>query len=213
MVQSVDRMLGRLMRIVGPDTYVVVTSDNGFHLRQLGLNGGKGTPYGIDTQVPLVVAGPGVEPGRRAQMVSSLDLSSTFEDLAGLEPASFRTGESLVPTFAAPRAPGGEFTYVEHRQGPLLPGEPDGDLGSGGRLDGIPSYTAVRSSRGLLVRVDLDQAWTTQDYAWELYRARGEVEGRNVFARAHDEPWARDLERRLLAWHDCQPRECRTLTR
>ncbi len=212
MVQSVDRMLGRLMSIVGPDTYVVVTSDNGFHLGQLGLNGGKGTPYAVDTRVPLVVAGPGVEPGRRPQMVSSLDLASTFEDLAGLRPASFRTGRSLVPTFAAPRTPGSEFTYAEHRQGPLLPGEPDADIGSGGRLDGIPSYTAVRSARGLLVRVDLDRAWTTRDYAWELYRGSTEVEGRNVFAQAHDEPWAQDLRRRLLAWHDCQPRECRALT-
>ena len=213
MVQSVDRMLGRLMEVVGPDTYVVVTSDNGFHLGQLGFNGGKGTPYNVDTHVPLVVSGPGVEPGTRDQMVSSLDLSSTFEDLAGLEPAPFRTGQSLVPTFEAPRVPGQRFTFFEHRQGPLLPGEPDGDIGSGGRLDGIPSYTAVRSERGLLVRVDLDQAWTTQDYAWELYRGSAEVEGRNVFAQAHDEPWAQDLQQRLLAWTDCRPRECRSLTR
>ena len=62
MVQAIDRMIGRLRAAVGPNTYVVLTSDNGYHLGQLQLNGGKGTPYDFDTRVPLVVDGPGVSP-------------------------------------------------------------------------------------------------------------------------------------------------------
>ena len=51
-------------RRVGPDTYVVLTSDNGFHLGQHGLGRGKGTPYDSDVHVPLLVIGPGVVPAR-----------------------------------------------------------------------------------------------------------------------------------------------------
>jgi arylsulfatase A-like enzyme len=60
MVQSIDRLVARVRREVGPNTFVVLTADNGFHLGQHQLNGGKGTPYDSDTRVPLVVVGPGV---------------------------------------------------------------------------------------------------------------------------------------------------------
>ena len=63
MVQSIDRTVRRILREVGPDTYVVLTSDNGFHLGQHGLGKGKGTPYDSDVHVPLLVTGPGVVPG------------------------------------------------------------------------------------------------------------------------------------------------------
>lgn len=212
MVQSADRMLGRLMRTVGEDTYLVVTSDNGLHLRQLGLNGGKGTPYGTDNHVPLVIAGPGVVPGHRDQLTSSIDLAATFEELAGAPASPLRAGVSLAPSLDEPTARGSRFTFFEHRQGPVRPGEPDADLGSGGRLDAIPSYVAVRSARGLLVRVDLERAWATEDFAWELYRGSG-PEDRNVFPRLHRKPWVRDLQRRIVAWQDCGPQECRRLVR
>ena len=118
--------------------------------------------------MPLVVVGPDVEPGVRDQFVSSLDLASTFEELAGRPVADFRSGSSLVPSLGDAGAPGGRFAYMEHRQGPVLPWEPDADAGSGGRLDSIPSYVAVRSERGLLVRVDLERDWESHDYAWDL---------------------------------------------
>jgi arylsulfatase A-like enzyme len=40
MVQSIDRMLARLRAEAGPNTYFFLTSDNGYHLGQLQLNGG-----------------------------------------------------------------------------------------------------------------------------------------------------------------------------
>ena len=95
MVQSVDRMIGRIRRTVGPDTYIVVTSDNGYHLGQHQLNGGKGTPYDSDTRVPFIVVGPDVVPGPRSQVISNVDLAPTFERLAGLTPLSKRAGRSF----------------------------------------------------------------------------------------------------------------------
>ncbi len=213
MVQSVDRMLARIRRTVGPDTYIVLTSDNGFHLGQHMLNGGKGTPYDSDTRVPLVVTGPGVVPGPRAQFVNNIDLASTFEQLAGLRPASFRSGTGFARSLRHPDARGGRFAFFEHTYAKSTPGEVDLDMGSSGTIDIIPSYIAVRGERGLLVRFDLDNSWRRHRYAWELYRYDQPWEDVNVFASDHATPWARDLMRRLVRWDGCTPARCRAAAR
>ncbi len=214
MVQSIDRMVARLRSAVGPDTYLVLTSDNGFHLGQHGLAGGKGTPYDSDVHVPLLVTGPGVVPGPRPVVTTNLDLAPTIEALAGAPASGARAGTSLVPSLRDPGASRASYAFVEHTHGPVVPGEPDADAGTGGRLDAIPSYVAVRSTRGLLVRLDMDQSWRGTRYAWELYDYRRlSWERRNVYATHRDDPWVRDLRRRLLAWVDCAPSTCRELTR
>ncbi len=102
MVQSIDRMVQQILRRVPPNTYVVLTSDNGFHVGQFGLGAGKGSAYDSDIRVPLLVVGPGVRPGERPEVVSNIDLASTFEDLAGIRSPRYRSGLSLVPTFEDP---------------------------------------------------------------------------------------------------------------
>ncbi len=169
MAQSVDRMLLRILRLVDDDTYVVLTSDNGFHLGQHGLLRGKGTAYDSDTRVPLLVVGPGVVPGTRDTMVSNLDLAPTFEALAGLQPAAYRSGISLVASFTDPAARLQEYVFFEHTSSAARPGlDPDRPF-TGGGLNVIPSYVAVRSPTALLVRNDLDPRWGHERYAYEFY--------------------------------------------
>ncbi|MAS56834.1 MAG: hypothetical protein CMJ44_19815 [Pimelobacter sp.] len=213
MAQSIDRMIGRIGATVGENTYLILTSDNGFHLGQHSLNGGKGLPYDSDSRVPLLVAGPGVVPGEREQVVSNVDLAPTIEALAGAGASGERAGRSFAETLGTPTAPGGRYVFMEHTYGPVLPGEPDADLGSGGRLDIIPSYVAVRGEEGLLVRVDLDPTFYGDDFAWELYRYDRPWEDVNVFDTDHDLPYARELRRRLEAWVDCEPKRCARLSR
>ena len=45
------------------DTYVVFSSDNGFHMGEHRLLPGKLTAFDTDVRVPLIVAGPGIRPG------------------------------------------------------------------------------------------------------------------------------------------------------
>jgi arylsulfatase A-like enzyme len=213
MVQSIDRMIAQVREAAGEDTYTVLTSDNGFHLGQHQLNGGKGAPYDSDTRVPLVVVGPDVVPGKRSQFVNNIDLAPTFLDIAGAPTPAYVSGNSFADTLSRPRLPGGRYAFFEHTYARSHPGEVDLDKGSGGTIDIIPSYIAVRGSQGLLVRFDLDKSWKGTDYAYELYRYDRPWEDRNVFAEDHAKQYARDLMRRLNAYEGCAPAVCRALTR
>ena len=100
---AVDDMIGDLVGALHDsgeldNTYIVFTSDNGFHLGQHRLGAGKWTPYEEDIRVPLIVRGPGVPEGETLHhMVLNNDLAPTFADLAGAEPPSFVDGRSLKP--------------------------------------------------------------------------------------------------------------------
>ena len=220
MVQSIDRTVQRILRTVGPDTYVVLTSDNGFHVGQHGLGRGKGTPYDSDVHVPLLVTGPDVVPGARSEVVANIDLAPTFEDLAGLRSPAYRAGTSLVPTFTDPGLTRRDVTFLEHTFAPSLGSDPDRPY-SGGTLDRIPSYVAVRSRDALLVRLDLDPSWEGSDYAWELYDYRdAEYERTNAYGDPAKRALQHRLTRRLDAFLACQdltrdeglPARCRELT-
>ena len=67
------------------NTYIVFTSDNGYHLGQFNLAGGKQSPYEEDVHLPLFIRGPGITPGSTIpHLVANIDLAVTFADLAGI---------------------------------------------------------------------------------------------------------------------------------
>jgi N-acetylglucosamine-6-sulfatase len=100
---AVDDMIGELigaLRKSGKlkNTYIVFTSDNGFHMGQHRLGAGKWTAYEEDIRIPLVVRGPSVPEGRTLQhVVLTNDLAPTFAELAGADTPSFVDGRSLKP--------------------------------------------------------------------------------------------------------------------
>src|SRR5918998_1534618 len=108
---AVDDMIGRLVRTLEEsgeldNTYIVFTSDNGFHLGQHRLTAGKWTAFEEDIRVPLIVRGPGVAEGARLeQLVLNNDLAPTFAELGGAEVPSFVDGRSLVPLLGADPPP------------------------------------------------------------------------------------------------------------
>ncbi|KAK8116893.1 uncharacterized protein PG998_005174 [Apiospora kogelbergensis] len=88
------------------NTYVIYTSDNGYHIGQHRLPGGKALFYGEDTNLPFAVRGPGVPKNMTSQIPGvHLDLVPTFLDIAGLPEAdwpSFLDGRSLLPQWKDP---------------------------------------------------------------------------------------------------------------
>ncbi|MGB2711551.1 MAG: sulfatase-like hydrolase/transferase, partial [Conexibacter sp.] len=154
-VQAIDRMIGRLQQRlraqgVDDDTYVVFSSDNGFHLGQHRLTPGKLTAYDADVRVPLIVTGPGVPAGRTVDaMTENTDLCPTFAELAGAAAPAHADGRSLVPFLRGEDPPDWrDAVLIEHRGNVSSPLDPDlPPAGSGNP----PTYEALRSSDTLYV--------------------------------------------------------------
>jgi len=210
MAQSLDQLLAKVRAAVGPKTYVVLTSDNGLHLGQHRLTMGKGTAYGHDVGVPLLVSGPGVRPGPRDQMVSNVDLAPTFETMAGLTPTADRDGGSLLPMLRDADAPGPRFVFIEHTRPTPAADDPDNEVGT----ELVPSYIAVRSKDALLVRYDLERSPDAVDYAYEFYRGLAEpgaFEETNTYDIA--DPLVQLMTERLLQFSSCHEAQCRVAAR
>src|SRR5204862_6104759 len=102
-VQAVDEMIGQIRRMLrerGLDrnTYVVFSSDNGYHMGERRLLAGKMTAYDSDIRVPLIVAGPGVPAGSTMNaLAENVALAPTVMRLAGTRPPAAVDGHGLVP--------------------------------------------------------------------------------------------------------------------
>lgn len=102
----VDHCLGIVLEGLrnGPNhdnTIVVVWSDHGFHLGEK-QKLAKRTLWEESTRVPLLFAGPGIEPGDCSEPVSLLDLYPTLVALAKLPENEHLDGQSLVPQLEDP---------------------------------------------------------------------------------------------------------------
>ncbi|HEY7215974.1 MAG TPA: sulfatase [Thermoanaerobaculia bacterium] len=102
-LQAVDEAVAALVKALQETgqlagTYILFTSDNGFHMGQHRLEPGKYTPYETDVRVPLLVRGPGVPAGATSSaLTSSVDLAPTLAALAGARLAVPPDGRSLAP--------------------------------------------------------------------------------------------------------------------
>ena len=92
--------------------------------------------YTTDTQVPLLVVGPGVVPGPRREMVSNLDLAPTLEALAGLASAGVPLRGVVRPQPEGPVGPAGKRLR--------LPGAHPDPLRAPPTPTGCPSSTGSR---------------------------------------------------------------------
>ena len=78
------------------DAVVIVTSDHG---EEFGEHGGllhRDLLYDVLLQVPLIVSGPGIEPARRSEPVSSVDIAPTVLELARIAAPAAMEGSSLL---------------------------------------------------------------------------------------------------------------------
>ena len=112
------------------NTYVVFTSDNGYHQLEHRMNAGKDTGYEEDINVPLVIRGPGIAKGSVIKNITAnVDLAPTFADIAGVSPPSFVDGRSLK-SFLNGSQPTvwRKALFLEHRALGITESNPDGIL-------------------------------------------------------------------------------------
>ena len=103
------------------NTYVFFTSDNGFAVGEHGLTT-KNHPYETSLRVPLLVRGPGIEPGSRCpEQFGMADLAPTFLDIADATAGRPQDGRSMLPALLD-GAPGTPTTRSRPRAGRTSPG-------------------------------------------------------------------------------------------
>jgi len=83
--------------VVG-NTYVVFTSDNGFHLGEHRIALSKGYAYEESVHVPLLIRGPKVQAGLTSpRLTLNTDFFPTITGLAGIQTPTYVDGRTLQP--------------------------------------------------------------------------------------------------------------------
>jgi N-acetylglucosamine-6-sulfatase len=154
-VQAVNDMIGTLRAAlatagVADDTYLVFSSDNGFHLGEYRLNQGKMTAFDTDIRVPLVVAGPNVPAGTtRTEPVQNIDLAPTFLTVGGAAVPATVDGRPLQPLLRGAPAPGWrDAALIEHHGPDLDNTDPDRPAAGSGNPT---TYEAMRTTTATYV--------------------------------------------------------------
>ena len=147
-VLAVDRMIGKLEQALAAhglarNTYLVFSSDNGYHMGDYRLMPGKLTVFDTDIRVPLVVIGPGVPAGTTtAAMAENVDLAKTFTAIGSTSFAA--DGHSLLPVLQGTQPANWRNAILVEHEGPdsRLDAADFQEPGSGNP----ESYEALRTS-------------------------------------------------------------------
>ena len=177
-----DRALGLALDAVWKDparrgrTLLAVTSDHGEGLGDHGVRNHAATLYNSEIRVPLLIAGPGIQPRRIGRSVGLHDLAPTLLDLAGFLPPGMPAmdGVSLAPVLRGTEPDGGGEAYAAM----------------------IEDRSVETASRALVVG---DHKLIQKDgAAYELYDLREDPhEKRNLFTRQPE--LAAEMKKKLAA--------------
>jgi len=202
-LQAVDEAVAALietLRETGQldNTFLVFTSDNGFHMGQHRLEPGKYTPYEPDVHVPLLVRGPGVPAGAEVTaLTSTVDLAPTFAALAGAALPVEPDGRSLVP-FLQGQAPASWRQAVLLEQFKVPPAPPDDEA-----ISDFPAHVGLRTENLKFVEYG-----SGEREVYDLTKDPDEM----INLRDHMPlAWLDQLSQRARALRSCKGETCRQI--
>lgn len=120
--ESIDQQIGRVLEKLKStgeldNTYILYTSDHGIAIGRHGLQG-KQNLYQHTWRVPLIVKGPGIAPGSRAEgNVYLLDILATLCDFAGIPTPETNEGMSFKPVLMGQKESLREVMYGVYNGG------------------------------------------------------------------------------------------------
>jgi N-acetylglucosamine-6-sulfatase len=195
------------------NTYIIFTSDNGFHMGEHRLHAGKLTPYEEDIRVPLFIRGPGIPAGQtRQEIVANIDLAPTVADLGHAKVPDFVDGRSLVPLLKKEEKPEKwrqafliEQEETHYNPGPSKRGvlEPQDPLEQelAAARQGVPAYAALRTADQIYVLYG--------DGERELYDLRTDPYEIKNLAKTAPPAEVTRLDKWLAAYVKCHGASCR----
>lgn len=89
-LQPVDELISEITDVLNEksildNTYIIYTSDNGYHIGQHRLQAGKECGFEEDIRVTFIIRGPGILPNYEETAVTThIDIAPTIFDIAGL---------------------------------------------------------------------------------------------------------------------------------
>ena len=179
------------------NTYILFTSDNGFHMGVHRLPNGKVTPYEEDIRVPLMVRGPGVPAGTvRQQLIVNTDFAPTMASLAGVSTPEFVDGSSFAPLLTDSPPPSWREAFLE---------------------EGWPTDSDAQGTSGGLPKIPVNKGAHTQDHVFieyetgerELYDLSKDPYQLASKPQAGNEQLYSGLNARLGNLRDCSGEGCR----
>ena len=218
------------------NTYIVFTSDNGFHLGQHRLPPGKMTAFEEDIHVPLIVRGPDVPQGKKVDdFAMNIDLAPTFADLGEAKTPSFVNGRSLASELHG-KKPDHERknVLVEHyaesprgqrrkNAGAAAQQDPDNDANPPNSGTPATGSQAPAVRRGQFQPLGLPEyaALRTDRYTYveyvtgerQLYDLRADPDQLHNIVSTADPKLVQDLAKRLSALKTCKGSGCRVADR
>lgn len=123
LITYTDAQIGRILDALersgkAANTYVILTADHGLAVGEHGLMG-KQNLYDCSVRMPLIIAGPGIEAGRRVdELVYQHCMYATTCELAGIATPETVEFPSLVPLLRGENKPVYDevFSYYLHYQ-------------------------------------------------------------------------------------------------
>jgi len=121
-ITGLDHVIGGMLadlerRGLAENTVIIFASDHGLLMGEYGM-GGKALLYDLASKIPCFVYDPGVPAGLRGRRVeevtSSLDITRTILDYAGVPAPDFMAGESLRPLVEGRDTPWREELFLEN---------------------------------------------------------------------------------------------------
>jgi N-acetylglucosamine-6-sulfatase len=202
------------------NTYIIFTSDNGFFLGQHRVSRGKLLPYEPALRVPMVVRGPGIEPGSQSdELVANQDVAPTILKLARARAARRVDGRSMVRFWNRPdrisRRPVLISSYSSSV--PLAesdyPGEPLTVTGGGAEGSGAGASGLVTSADYVGIRLGPYKYVELESGERELYvLTRDPAELENRYSDPRYRRIVGFLEKELDRLRGCRAADCRTPT-
>jgi N-acetylglucosamine-6-sulfatase len=213
-LQAVDEAVAAVVQALEEsgqlaNTYIIFTSDNGFHMGQHRMKAGKYTPYETDVHMPLMVRGPGIAAGSATSApTSSVDFAPTIAELAGAKLPFPVDGRSFAPILHG-QTPAGwrqvilleQFAFVPANDVPpgvLEPPDPQD-----GKVTAYPAHLGVRTATMKYVEYGTGER--------EVYDLRRDPDELNNLAAHSDPGWLARMSSLARALGACGGDACRQL--